>query len=262
MTLRDKRLAGTACGAVLSLALLAAMPSVPAHADDAQNSTNSSQAAPSTTKPAILVPDGNATSTTDYSPGRGFPDKAGDLSGMMVVIPQKEMAEFSTPGGDRHLDRVSRAEAGASLAIKLVFTGVKADANGVANLTYDLKITGPDGKLYSGSDYHSLPALIGQIAPGDGVYDNRDKVVLLQFEPGDPQGAYKIEAVLHDRIAKVDLPLQTSVVLVPKMVAPAPEPAAAASSSLSQSSDSSSAAASSQSAAPPAVKTRSKRHKS
>lgn len=181
-------------------------------------------------KPAILLPDGD-TQTTQYDPSKGFPDRNGNLSGMMFVIPAKEMTAFTDKSEDRQLDRVSRAEAGADLAIKLVFTGVKPDPNGVVNLTYDLKITGPDGKLYGTSDYHSLVAVIGQVGPEQALYDNRAQVIHLQFDPKDKPGAYRIDAVLHDRIAGIDLPLTTQVeMLPPGYVAPesASTPTAAA----------------------------------
>ena len=164
-------------------------------------------------KPAILLPDGGAQ-TAQYDPAQGFPDRNGALSAMLVVIPQKETAVFAGQGEDRHIDRVSRAEPGANLAIKLVFVGVRPDANGVANLTYDLKVTDPEGKLYAGSDYHNLTALIGQVGDAKAVYDNRDQVILMQFEPKDTPGVYKIDAVLHDRVAKLDLPLTASVELL------------------------------------------------
>jgi len=242
MNLRSHRL-------LLPLAI-AALP-LWAHAAPLQNS------AAGETRPPILVP--NGTTTTQYDPQQGFPDKAGGLSGMMVVIPQKEMANFAEPGADRQLDQVSRAEAGASLAIKLVFTGVRPDANGVANLTYDLKVTGPDGKLYGNSDYHSLTALIGQVGEGGAVYDNRDKVILLQFDPGDAPGVYKIEAVLHDTVAKLDLPLRTQVEYVLPVAAASmatPVPAAAPAEA------SVAASAASTDAAPAQPKTRKhKRHR-
>lgn len=189
----------------------------------AAQATVTPQAQPDS-KPAILLPDGS-TQTTQYDPTQGFPNRNGDLSGMLIVIPAKEMAAFTDKSDDRQLDRVSRAEAGANLAIKLVFTGVKPDPNGVANLTYDLKVTGPDGKLYAKSDYHNLVAIIGQVGPEQAVYDNRAQVIQLQFDPGDAPGVYKIDAVLHDRIAKIDLPMTESVELLPKgYVAPVPSP--------------------------------------
>lgn len=185
---------------------------------------------PTDVKPPIMVP--NAPSTTDYNPQTGFPDHNGAFSAMLIVIPQKEMAEFDKPSGaTRQLDRVAKAEPGAVLAIKLVFIGMKPDYYNQANVSYDLQVIAPDGKIYGDSDYKGLDALHGQLGDESGVFDNRNKVVLMQFEPQDMPGVYTIRAVLHDNNAKLDLPVQATVELLKKAetvaVAPPSAPDAA-----------------------------------
>jgi hypothetical protein len=182
-------------------------------------------------KPAALV--ANTPTTTQYNPANGFPDHNGPLSAMLVVIPKGELEEFDRPtGAGRHLDRVAKAEPGAQLAIKLVFVGVKPDWNANANVTYDLQVVAPDGRIYGHSDYKGLVALQGRVATtGDAaMYDNRPKVVVMQFEPKDQVGVYKIKAVLHDNVAKLDLPLEAGVELLQKgaVVAAKGPPAAVA----------------------------------
>ncbi|MBW8882486.1 MAG: hypothetical protein JF615_14025 [Asticcacaulis sp.] len=138
---------------------------------------------------------------------------------MLVIIPESEVAEFNKPAGsERHLDRVARAEAGAVLAIKLVFVGIQADWENHVDLNYDLIITGPDGKTY-GEEYHGLSGVKGKVASVEGVFDNRNKVVLMQFEPNDQPGVYVVKAVLHDRVGGRDLELQTQVELIEKQPA-------------------------------------------
>jgi len=164
----------------------------------------------------------DVSTTTTYDPATGFPEHNGPLSGMLVVIPKSELAAFGQPG-TRHLDRVARAEPGADLAIKLVFTGPQPDDKGVANVAYDLQVYRPDGKLYGASDYRGLEAVHGAV-PAGGVLDNRTKVVLMSFDPEDPAGIYTIKATLHDMVARRDLPLMTSIELIAKAsVAPASE---------------------------------------
>ena len=183
-------------------------------------------------KPPAMV--ANSPTTTQYNPANGFPDHNGALSAMMVVIPKGELQEFDRPpGAGRHLDRVSRAEPGAQLAVKIVFIGVTPDWNTNANVTYDLQVIGPDGKIYGHSDYKGLVALQSHIEPkGEpGMYDNRPKVVVMQFEPQDQVGMYKVRAVLHDNVAKLDLPLEAGIELLPRnavVTVKAPAPAAPA----------------------------------
>lgn len=174
---------------------------------------------------------GTAT-TTQYTPQQGFPDHDGDFSAMLIVIPQAELTEFDKPGGgNRQLNRVSRAETGAILAIKLVFTGLAADANGNGEVTYDLQVLGPDAKVYADSDYKTLAAVRGPVGDGKSVFDNRTKVVMLQFEPQDAPGVYTIRAVAHDEVSERKVSLETQIELVgkgaPLTVAPVTVPSEA-----------------------------------
>lgn len=162
----------------------------------------------------VLVP--NSAATTQYDPNKGFPDHNGPLSAMLVVIPKAELSEFNKPNGSsRHLDRVARAQPGAELALKLVFVGIQTDKNAMADLTYDLQVTGPDGKIYADSDYRAIQALKGKVANPAGLFDNRPQTVLMTFEPGDKPGIYQIKATLHDNVGVRDVPLQTSIELLP-----------------------------------------------
>ena len=189
----------------LGLAMMALVPA--AHAQT-----------PPATSPTVMVP--NSPTTTQYDPAAGFPDHNGPFSAMLIVIPQSELDEFNGEnGGARHLDRVSRAEPGALLALKFVFVGIQSDWNHNSAVTYDLTVLAPDGSLYAGSDYKNLDALHGPVGSGQGVFDNRGKVVLMQFDDKDAPGVYTIKATLHDTIAHRDIPLQTTVELVAKPVA-------------------------------------------
>ncbi|ESQ89126.1 hypothetical protein ABAC460_13735 [Asticcacaulis sp. AC460] len=178
---------------------------------------------PDGAKPAILLP--NTTSTKEYDPSRGFPEQNGPLSGMLIVIPQAEAEQFNQPSGaERHLNRVARAEPGAVLAIKLVFVGIETDWDNNVDVVYDLSIVAPDGRLY-GEEYKSVTGVKGKLGRSQGVYDNRSKVVLMQFEPQDVPGVYVIKATLRDKIAGRELPLQAQIELIAKTAdAPATAP--------------------------------------
>jgi hypothetical protein len=181
--------------------------------------------------PTITVP--NSTATTSYDASAGFPDRNGPFSAMLVVIPETELAEFNKPAtANRSLSRVARAEPGAKLAIKVLFTGPAGDLNSVGKVTMDLKILAPDGAVYANSDYKDLPVWLGGIGQGRGVFDNRDRVPIVTFEPKDTPGVYMIKATLRDRFSQRDIALQQTVELLPIPVAApvvlAPAQAAAA----------------------------------
>ena len=152
----------------------------------------------------------------EYDPKTGFPDHNGGFSAMVIVIPQAQLAEFDkADGGARQISRVNRAEPGAQLAIKLVFTGLGADSNGTGEVTYDLKVLTPDGQVYAGSDYSHLAAVRGPVGDGRRVFDNRTKVVLMSFDPQDKPGVYTIKAVARDEVAEREVPLVTTIELIP-----------------------------------------------
>ncbi|MBP2158965.1 MULTISPECIES: hypothetical protein [Asticcacaulis] len=180
--------------------------------------------------PTIAVP--NSTATTSYDAGAGFPDRNGPFSAILVVIPETELAEFNKPStANRSLSRVARAEPGAKLAIKVLFTGPAGDLNSVGKVTMDLKILAPDGTIYANSDYKDLPVWLGSIGQGRGVFDNRDRVPVVTFEPKDKPGIYTIQATLRDRFSQRDIALKQTVELLPMpaaVTAPAAPPAQAA----------------------------------
>lgn len=158
----------------------------------------------------------------EYDPKTGFPDHNGRFSAMVIVIPQSQLTEFDkADGGARQISRVARAEPGAQLAIKLVFTGLSGDSNGTGEVTYDLKVLTPDGQIYAASDYNHLAAVRGQVGDGRRVFDNRTKVVLMSFDPQDKPGIYTIKAVVRDEVAHLEVPLATTIELVPSAAAKA-----------------------------------------
>jgi len=164
--------------------------------------------------PTIAVP--NSTATTSYDSAAGFPDRNGPISAILIVIPETELAEFNKPSSaNRSLSRVARAEPGAKLAVKVLFTGPAGDLNSVGKVTMDLKILAPDGSIYANSDYKDLPVWLGSIGQGRGVFDNRDRVPVVTFEPKDMPGVYTIKATLRDRFSQRDIALQQTVELLP-----------------------------------------------
>ena len=163
----------------------------------------------------------------EYDPKTGFPDHNGGFSAMVIVIPQSQLTEFDkVDGGARQISRVARAEPGAQLAIKLVFTGLSADSSGTGEVTYDLKVLTPDGQIYAASDYSHLAAVRGPVGDGKRVFDNRTKVVLMSFDPQDKPGIYTIKAVARDEVAHLEVPLTTTIELLPSATAKVEAPVA------------------------------------
>jgi len=145
-----------------------------------------------------------------------FPDQNGPMSAMMLFIPEAELKEFDRPPEEApHLSLLSSAHTGDIVMIKIVFNGAQGDAEGRLDVTYDLKVTQPDGALYDNTDEKDLPAVKGAKADNDAVFDNRASVVGLRFEAKDLRGTYTATAVLHDKVSGRDIPLSAEIELLP-----------------------------------------------
>ena len=96
----------------------------------------------------------------------------------------------------------------------IIFYGPARDAGGLSNVSYDITVRRPDNSVYSQN-----MGLVGfqNLGPAD------DKVILLgrnyatiTVAEGDPNGLYTVEAVVHDNIGRVDLPLVQHFVVQPQ----------------------------------------------
>lgn len=158
----------------------------------------------------VAVPNspGAQVVTTD----QGFPNKNGPFSALMLVIPAEELIEFDKPSDQGlQLSQVTRAETGAQLAVKIVFMGMGLDAEQKASVVYDLKIIGPDGKIYDESDYHGLTGIKSTIANPTAVFDSGPEVVMLKFEPKDMAGVYTLKATVRDEVSGRSVALSYSL---------------------------------------------------
>ena len=107
---------------------------------------------------------------------------------------------------------VSKAKRGDVLAIKIVFAGMDLTEDLNADVTYDLKILRPDGKIYDRTDLKNMEVLKTKLPTRFRVFDNRS-FLKLRFEPQDKLGKYKIIAALHDNVGKKTIPLTTEIEL-------------------------------------------------
>jgi len=74
----------------------------------------------------------------------GFPNRDGPLTAMLLIIPEAELAEFDKPFDQApRLSLLHSARVGETVALKILFTSPQRDADGMIDLTYDVKIIGP-----------------------------------------------------------------------------------------------------------------------
>ena len=96
----------------------------------------------------------------------------------------------------------------------IIFYGPARDDKGLSNVSYDITVRRPDNSVYSQN-----PGLVGfqNLGPAD------EKLIILgrhyatiNLAPGDPNGLWTVEAVVHDNISRVDLPLVQHFVVQPQ----------------------------------------------
>lgn len=145
----------------------------------------------------------------------GFDNRNGSLSATIVLISADELPEFDKPiGNPPVIHALTTAKAGDKVAVKILFDGPQMDSGGNIDVTYDVKVLTPSGAVYPGTDNLGLEAVQAHVGNTNALYDNRNVVLHLRFEKGDQLGVYSVEVVLHDNIAKVDIPLSATIELV------------------------------------------------
>lgn len=137
----------------------------------------------------------------------GFPNRDGPLSALVLIIPEAELVEFDKPFDQApHLSLLHSARVGETVALKILFAHPERDADGAIDMTYDVRIIGPDGKPY-GDEYKGLEAIRQRVAADNAVFDNVRAILKLSFEPGDARGVYRFVVVLHDNVGDRHIPM-------------------------------------------------------
>lgn len=144
----------------------------------------------------------------------GFPDRDGDFTGKIALTTPENLQEFMKPEHEgvslRMLSAVKRGEA---IAITPLFTGIEVGKDGKCDVTFDLKLLDPKGKISSGIDEKNIVALRVPIPDRSLVFNSRD-IRGVGFEPNDPSGQYTVLITLYDNVAKKKLALKETLTLV------------------------------------------------
>jgi len=96
------------------------------------------------------------------------------------------------------------------------------DDNGEAKVIYDIIVRKPDGTVYA-----EAKDMVGWREKYDFPAHNiqlTEEHMGIRIEPKDPSGVYTVEAIVHDKIKKIDLPLKATFE-IPKSDKPESKPA-------------------------------------
>jgi hypothetical protein len=145
---------------------------------------------------------------------RHFPNQVGDFSAALVIIGEKELAEYGKPSNETlYLNEVLKAKRGDILAIKIAYSGMDLTESLMADVTFDLKILAPDGTIYDNTDLKDMEALKIKTPRRFAAFHNRT-FLKIRFEPHDKLGKYRIISEVHDNIGKKKILLSKEVDLL------------------------------------------------
>ncbi len=97
------------------------------------------------------------------------------------------------------LANVKTARRGEPIGAMVLFSGCAADKQGHCDVRMDMLITDPNGKTYGESKGEEV--WVGKPAPSAGTTQLGVGYMMIEIEPKDPAGAYKIKVHVVDKVA-------------------------------------------------------------
>lgn len=143
-----------------------------------------------------------------------FPDRDGEFSAKLVLVDFNKLENFGRSMPETlDLMKVTKAKVGDKVAAKIIFTGMQLSDDLMPDVTYDIRMLDPDGKVYDGADLKNREGLKSKTPSRAEVYDT---AVMdgMHFEDKDKPGKYKVEVQIHDNLGKKNVALSGEVELV------------------------------------------------
>lgn len=139
--------------------------------------------------------------------------KNGRFSAVLMVLDEATLKEFEKPSDQGlFLKGKATAKRGESVFIKVGFANMATDSRNMANVTFSLKVTDPDGKIV-GEEAHDIPAYQGEILNPVATYNSQAHIEI-KFEPSDKSGFYTISSTIKDNIGGAEISETKRVELV------------------------------------------------
>lgn len=144
---------------------------------------------------------------------KSFSARDGMFSAVLLILDDKAMKEFEKPSTQGlHLTAMKTAKRGENVNLVIGFMGIELNNNLEADVTFDFKMIGPDGKQV-GDDSKDIPAIKDKIDNPLMVFHSLSEVRFI-FDETDKNGVYKVAAVVRDNVGKKTIPLEGSIELV------------------------------------------------
>ena len=149
-----------------------------------------------------------------YGKRNPFPNQDGEFSAILIITNNKNLEEHTKPSTDViKVKEISEIKAGDDLAIKIAFTGMQLTDDLKADVTFDLQIISPNGKIIEGADFKNLEALKTRVPSRFRIFDNKN-FIMIGFDSMDELGTYKILANVYDNIGNKKILLMKEIKFV------------------------------------------------
>jgi hypothetical protein len=145
------------------------------------------------------------------------PDHDGEFSGEIATV-RLPVSAAATPATQTLAvaDTDPRtAKRGDTIGVTLLFSGMQLTQDLSADVSYDIKVTGPDGSVDSSSVQTDAVALREKVPTRFNVLESRS-TLSIHFESNDKTGPYRIDATLRDNVGGRKVSTSRSVELVDK----------------------------------------------
>ena len=132
----------------------------------------------------------------------------------MVTADQDWRSKWNSPRAETPRFSVTDSpRLGQKVFVLIFFGNPKLDNNRVADITCDIRLTGPNDTVPV--DVHNVDCFKGQISMDPMSIFVSAPVIEFKGEPADPLGKRVVEVVLRDNNRKVEVPLRTEFELKP-----------------------------------------------
>ena len=131
---------------------------------------------------------------------------------VLRMLPESDAADGMAMAGP---DGPHTARRGETIGVTVLFSGMQLADDLSADVSYDIKVTAPDGKVDPNSSQSGVAALKDKIPGRFNVLDSRS-TLSIHFEPEDKPGPYRIDVLLRDNIGGKKVALSRSIELLDK----------------------------------------------
>lgn len=150
--------------------------------------------------------DGEPVSNTDAR-------KSIDGFGAAVIITSDadwESKWKTPPSTTPNFSTTDKLKIGEQATILIFFANPKQDTAGSVDVTCDIKVTRPDGRV---SDDRGLKGYTGKLREVVTNTFLTETAIRVVGEPTDPLGEWVVEITVHDNVRHVSVPLRTKFTL-------------------------------------------------